>query len=251
MKTHKSAVFVRAVAWLAVAGLAVVIAGGKLAQAQSCNVDWTGNAGDGLWGTAGNWSTNRVPGPTSEVCILTANGTSGSVDATATPSISVDSVQLGQGAGLAFGSGTVSIANSLTSQGYLTLFETTLSASSVDMQSGTLVGGGTIEGALTNNGYLGPTNGETITVTGNYIQTAGGELSVNFATTYPPALVVKSNATLSGTLAVGVNLKHPPNSGSTYTAMTFGSLSGEFTSVTVEGGGTAKYTNDSVVVTFR
>ncbi len=146
---------------------------------------------------------------------------------------------------------TVSIATSLTSQGYLTMFGTTLSATSVDMQSGTLVGGGTIEGSLTNNGYLLPTNGETLAVTGDYTQTAGGELSVNFATTYPPALVVKSNATLSGTLSVGVNLKRPPAKGAAYTAMTFGSLNGEFTSFTVEGGGTVKYTNDSVVVTFQ
>lgn len=80
--------------------------------------------------------------------------------------------------------------------------------------------------------------------------TAGGVLSANFATTYPPALVVKSNAT-PGTLSVGVNLKRPPAKGSTYTAITFGSLSGEFTSFTVEGGSSVKYTNDSVVVTFQ
>jgi fibronectin-binding autotransporter adhesin len=246
MKMHNPKTFLCAALLLAVA-----VTGGKLAQAQSCSVDWTGNAGDGQWSTAGNWSTHRVPGPTSDVCILTANGTSGSVDAIATPSFAVHSIQVGQGVGLAFGSETVSIATSLTSQGYLTMFETTLSATSVDMQSGSLVGGGTIEGSLTNNGYLSPTNGETLTVTGDYTQTAGAELSVNFATTYPPALVVKSNATLSGTLSVGVNLKRPPAKGSTYTAITFGSLNGEFTSFTVEGGGTVKYTSNSVVVTFQ
>jgi len=246
MKTHKARIFLRVVAVLAVA-----VTAGNLAQAQSCSVEWTGNAGDGQWSTAGNWSTHRVPGPTRDVCILTANGTSGSVDAIATPSIAVHSIQVGQGVGLAFGSETVSIATSLTSQGYLTMFGTTLSATSVDMQSGTLVGGGTIESSLTNNGYLLPTNGETLTVTGDYTQTAGGELTVNFATTYPPALVVKSNATLSGTLSVGVNLKRPPAKGSTYTAMRFGSLNGEFTRFTVEGGGTVKYTNNSVVVTFQ
>jgi hypothetical protein len=247
MKTHNTRLFLRIVAVLAFA-----VTGQDLAQAQNCNVEWTGNAGDGQWSTAGNWNTHRVPGPTSDVCIQTANGTSGSVDAIATPSISVHSIQLGQGVGLAFGSETVSIATSLTSQGYLTLFETTLSATSgVDMQSGTLVGGGTIKGSLTNNGYLLPTNGETVTVTGNYTQTSGGELSVNFATTYPPALVVKSNATLSGALSVGVNLKRPPAKGSIYTAMTFGSLNGEFKSFTVEGGGSVTYANDSVVVTFQ
>jgi len=246
MKTHRTWTFLRLIAVLA-----VIVTVGKLARAQSCNVEWTGNAGDGQWSTAGNWNTHQVPGPLSEVCILTANGTSGSVDAIATPSISVHSIQVGQGVGLAFGSETVSIATSLISQGYLTMFGTTVSATSVDMQSGTLVGGGTIEGSLTNSGYLMPTNGETLTVTGDYTQTAGGELSVNFATTYPPALVVKSNATLSGTLSVGVNLKRPPAKGSTYTAMTFGSRNGEFTSFKVEGGGSVKYTNNSVVVTFQ
>jgi hypothetical protein len=144
----------------------------------------------------------------------------------------------------------VSIATSLISQGYLSMFETTVTAPSVNMQSGSLVGGGTIEGSLTNNGFLGPANAETLTVTGNYTQMAGGELSVN-GFGYPVALVVKSNASLSGTLSVGVNLKRPPAKGSTWTAMTFGSLSGEFTSFTVEGGGTVQYTNDSVVVTFH
>ena len=246
MKTQKTGTFLRLVAVLAVA-----VTGGNLARAQSCNVEWTGNAGDSQWSTAGNWSTHRVPGPQSDVCILTANGTSGSVDAIVTPSISVHSIQVGQGVGLAFGSETVSIATSLTSRGYLTMFGTTLSTTSVDMQSGTLVGGGTIEGSLTNNGYLSPTNGQTLILTGDYIQTAGGELSVNFAKTYPPALVVKSNATVSGTLSVGVNLKRPPAKGSTYTAMTFGSLNGQFTRFTIEGGGSVKYTNESVVVTFQ
>ena len=246
MKRHSGRIFLRVVTLLAVA-----ITGAKLAKAQSCSVDWTEDAGDGQWSTAENWSTHREPGPTSDVCILTANGTSGSVDAIVTPSFSVHSIQVGKGVGLAFGSETVSIATSLISQGYLTMFGTALIAASVDMRSGTLVGGGTIEGSLTNSGYLLPTNGETLTVTGNYTQTAGGELTVNFATTYPPALVVKSNATLSGTLSVGVNLKRPPKKGSTYTAMTFGSLNGTFTSFTVEGGGSVKYTADSVVVTFQ
>lgn len=246
MKTYKARIFLRVVAVLAIA-----VTGGKLARAQSCNVEWTGNTGDGQWSTAGNWSTHRVPGPANDVCILTTNGTSGSVNAIATPSISVHSIQVGQGVGLAFGSETVSIATSLISQGHLTMFGTTLSATSVDMQSGSLVGGGTIEGSLTNNGSVLPTNGETLMVTGDYTQMAGGELTVNFATTFPPALVVKSNATLSGTLTVGVNLKRPPAKGSTYTAMTFGSLNGEFASFTVEGGGSVKGTNDSVVVTFR
>ena len=66
MKTHKARTFLRAVAVLAVA-----VTGGNLAQAQSCNVDWTGNTGTDAWSTAGNWSTNQVPGPTSDHVIET------------------------------------------------------------------------------------------------------------------------------------------------------------------------------------
>ena len=241
MKRHKATMFLRVVAVLTVA-----VTGGKLAHAQGCNVEWTGNAGTDVWGTARNWSTDHVPGPTSNVCILKAPST-GSVDATTTPSISVDSIQVGPGVGLAFGAGTVSIATSLTSQGYLTLFGTTLTAPSVNMESGSLVGGGTIEGSLINSGYLHPTNAETLTVT-NYTQTANGELSVQWGTT---GLAVNSSAALSGSLVVGINPKRPPKKGSTYTAMTFGSLSGEFKTVTVEEGGTVEYTGNSVVVTFQ
>jgi len=241
MKRHKATMFLRVVAVLTVA-----VTGGKLAHAQGCNVEWTGNAGTDVWGTARNWSTDHVPGPTSNVCILKAPST-GSVDATTTPSISVDSIQVGPGVGLAFGAGTVSIATSLTSQGYLTLFGTTLTAPSVNMESGSLVGGGTIDGSLINSGYLHPTNAETLTVT-NYTQTANGELSVQWGTT---GLAVNSSAALSGSLVVGINPKRPPKKGSTYTAMTFGSLSGGFKTVTVEEGGTVEYTGNSVVVTFQ
>jgi hypothetical protein len=45
-------------------------------------------------------------------------------------------------------------------------------------------------------------------------------------------LHVTSNATVSGALDITVNPKHPPASGATYTAVTFGSLSGSFTSHT-------------------
>ena len=57
MKTRKARTFLRVVAVLAVA-----VTGGNLAQAQTCSVTWTANAGDGLWSTAGNWSPRHVPG---------------------------------------------------------------------------------------------------------------------------------------------------------------------------------------------
>jgi len=242
MKTYKAGTFLRVVAVLAVA-----VAGCKLAQAQSCNVEWTGNAGTDAWGTAQNWSTHEVPGPASDVCILTAPST-GSVDTTGTPSISVHSIQVGKGVGLAFGAGqTASIATTLTSQGYLTIFNGgTVSATLIDMLSGSLVGSGTIEGSLTNNGYVSPQAG-SFTVTGNYTQLSGGELSLQYWGA--SALFVGGNASLSGILQVSVNPKRPPKKGSSYTIMTFNSLNGEFTSVS--SGFFLKYSANNIVVTYQ
>jgi hypothetical protein len=111
--------------------LAVTFAGGNLAQAQTCSATWTGNAGDGAWTTAGNWSPRRVPGPTSDVCIpllTTAN---------ATPPISIQSLQISQGGLLIIESGkagsSFSVATSLINQGGIELYGAALSAGSIEM----------------------------------------------------------------------------------------------------------------------
>ena len=67
-----------------------------------------------------------------------------------------------------------------------------------------------------------------LTVTGNYTQTGAAALTEQFGS----PLHVNLNATLSGALNVTINPKHPPQTGAKYTALTFSSLSGEFTSVT-------------------
>jgi hypothetical protein len=75
---------------------------------------------------------------------------------------------------------------------------------------------------LLDNGTVAPQG--SLTLTGNYTQTAA--LTEQFGST----LHVNSNATLSGAaLNVTVNPKHAPQSGATYTALTFGSLNGSFT----------------------
>jgi hypothetical protein len=253
--------------------LAFAVTGGSLAQAQSCNVEWTGNAGDGSWYTAGNWSTNQVPGPTSDVCIVAAPSTpscapAGCVSATGVPSISVNSILVDQGSWLELGSGTVSIANSLTVQGQeagggaysgVLLSGTTLNAPSVQvgdsLYRGTLEGYGTVEGSITNSGYIRADF--SLKVTGNYTQASGAELFEQWpqGTIVPGELTqglleVNGNATLSGYLVVGTDApKHPPKSGSTYTVMTFGSLSGKFTSVGT--GISVKYEQNSVVAKYQ
>jgi fibronectin-binding autotransporter adhesin len=367
---------------LAVLALGLMGLAAPAMASTSCSVTWTGNAGNGLWSTASNWSTDRVPGPTSDVCIPTLT------TANATPPISVHSIQVGEGASLLFGSGSVSIATSLTNQGFITLTGTALSAASitlpspgnittygnssitspafsntstvsvgagtlrladdpVQLQNGTLSGGswlvsgvlvvprdisqvttqgtvvsidgtgsavqdasgnnalatlttvgpgvalaidegasltvaqgltshgvvdvgtgsagsltvsggytqasgattnmsvgtltatsvsvqpgstlqgnGTVTSSVTNNGNVAPQG--SLTVTGNYSQTASAALTEQFGST----LNVTSNATLSGALNVTVNPKHPPQPGAVYTALTFGSLNGSFTSHT-------------------
>jgi hypothetical protein len=98
----------------------------------------------------------------------------------------------------------------------------TLSATSVSVGPGSSLGGqGTVAGSVTNNGTVAPGN---LTVTGNYTQTAGAALTEQFGLT----LKVSANATLSGAL----NVTGSPKRGASYTALTFGSLNGSFTSQT-------------------
>ena len=147
---------------------------------------------------------------------------------------------------LVFGTGTVSVATTVTIQeGYLSLLGTTLSATTVDVQSATLMGYGTIEGSVTNDGYLTPLG--SLTVTGNYTQTSGGELSENWG--YGQLLNVNGSATLSGYLVLGINPKRPPKAGSTDTFMTYGSVSGEFTSVPPLM--SVAYDKNSAVATYK
>ena len=185
MKTHKARTFLRVGALLAVA-----VTWASLAQAK-CSITWTGNVD--YWNNPNNWKPRRVPGPTDNVCIP-----SGEADGRTTPSISVHSIQVSNSAVLVFGSGTVSVATSVTiQQAYLSLLGTTLSATSVVNRSGTLMGNGTIEGSLTNDGFLEP-NAQSLTVTGNYTQASTGELSEYWGSA--ATLNVNLNATLSGYL---------------------------------------------------
>ncbi len=177
MKTHRARMFLRASGLLA-----VVLIGGNLAQAQTCTATWTGNARNGSWSTAGNWSPKKVPGPTSDVCIpifTTANGAG--LDGSAS-SVSVHSIQVAEGGGLLFGSGNVSIATSLSNQGLISLYGTTLSAASIDMPNP-----GEIDvfdnSSITSPAFSNTTGtlwvypGGTLRLVDNPVQLVGGNLS--------------------------------------------------------------------------
>ena len=144
--------------------------------------------------------------------------------------------------GIIDASGSLTVNGTYTqASGATTNMGGTLSASSVIVHAkSTLGGAGTVASSITNNGNVAPQG--ILTVTGNYVQTGGAGLSEQFGST----LTVDLNASLSGALKVTINPKRPPKSGQTYTALTFGSLSGSFTSVTT--GYTLTTNTNSIVV---
>jgi fibronectin-binding autotransporter adhesin len=176
MRIHCTKQFLRAATLLA----AIIYGGNILAQPQlapSCSVTWTGNAGNGVWSTAGNWSPRKVPGPASDVCIPILT----TADATATPSISVHSIQVAEGGSLLFGSGKVSIATSLVNQGGITLFGTTLSAGSIDLPApggiGSYDNSSITSPAFSNTGTVSVGTGGTLRLADNPVQLENGTLS--------------------------------------------------------------------------
>jgi hypothetical protein len=164
--------------------LAVAVTGGNLAQAQTCNATWTGNAGDGKWTTAGNWSPRKVPGATSNVCIPTFG------QADATPPVKVHSVQISLGGDLIIEPGqagtSFSVATSLNNQGLIQLFGAALSAGSIEMTDPSNFGdvnvynsGNSITSPAFSNStgtlYVGATG--TLRLTDNPVQLQNGTLS--------------------------------------------------------------------------
>ena len=117
-----------------------------------------------------------MPGWTSDVCISNAT-----VDATATKSISVDSIQLAEGSSLLFGSGKVSIATSVTSQGFVTLYGTTLSAASISLPAlgeiDTYDNSSITSPEFSNPGTVSVGTGGTLQLADNPVQLQNGILS--------------------------------------------------------------------------
>ena len=179
-KTHSVKTLLRASALLAVA-----VTGGNLAQGQACSATWTGNAGNGSWSTAGNWSPKKVPGAASDVCIPTFDQAQGAGLDGSSSTISVRSIQVAEGGAILFGSGKVSVATSLINDGLITLYGTTLSAASIDMPNPgqiSVYDNSTITSPAFSNpsGTVDVGPGVTLKLTDNPVQLSNGNLSGGF-----------------------------------------------------------------------
>jgi hypothetical protein len=113
--------------------LGTTTAGADIYTCPQGSIQWTGNAHNGSWNSAGNWSPRKVPGPASDVCIPTFGQANGAGLSGSASSISVHSITVDTGGALLLGSGKVSIAAALTNAGGMSLYGTTLSAGSIAM----------------------------------------------------------------------------------------------------------------------
>ena len=113
------------------------------------------------------------------------------------------------------------------------------SPSAVDLQGGTLLGTGTVAGSLQSAGTVAPgASVGTLTVTGNYDQLPGGELQIEVSGTAPgeaDVLAVGGATTLAGLLAVTAAGGYAAAPGDTFDAMSWGSQTGAFDSITATG----------------
>jgi hypothetical protein len=156
------------------------------------------------------------------------------------------SVTLQQGAlGLntATNSGTVTVSAGTTlgigsytqSAGSTILNGAAINGGSLGINGGSLVGSGTINVNVTSGGQVIPGGigaAGTLTINGNYTQTATGALDIDIGGTTAGSqydqLAVSGTAALGGTLNVATIGTFAPAFGNTFQVLTFGSSSGNF-----------------------
>jgi hypothetical protein len=117
--------------------------------------------------------------------------------------------------------------------GTTTLNGGTLSATGlVDIQSGELLGTGTISAAVNNAGEVSPgLPAGTLNITGSYAQTSTGTLHIEIRGPEPGSfgrLVVTGAVTLNGTLTIALADDFRPSLNSTFEILTFGQRTGQF-----------------------
>ncbi len=134
-------------------------------------------------------------------------------------------------------SGSVTVGGTLTVSGGYTMHfgDTFLEGGTVTVgdslsnQSGEVDGSGVINGDVENDGILSVT---TLTINGNYTQTAAGQLNLRLRSASDfDQLLVSGLATLDGTLSVSIAGGYHPQEGDQLQVIEFGTGSGTFASV--------------------
>jgi uncharacterized repeat protein (TIGR01451 family) len=149
-------------------------------------------------------------------------------------------------------SGTLDFTTSYTqTAGTTTLGAGNITVANLNLNGGLLNGMGTITGNLINNGgevAPGTTSTCTVNVTGNYTQAAAGKLSIDIdGAGVNDLLAVGGSVTLDGTFAASLN--YSPVIGTTWTALTFASRSGDFATYNLPSLISPSYTPTSLVLT--
>ncbi len=110
----------------------------------------------------------------------------------------------------------------------------TLSGSLIDLQGGSLSGGGSVNASVRNAGQINPggSGAGRLAISGNYTQLASGILNFDLggltAGSQFDQLVVTGSVTLDGTLNVSLINGFTPANNDAFAVLTFGSRSGDF-----------------------
>jgi hypothetical protein len=111
-----------------------------------------------------------------------------------------------------------------------------------DVRGGVLEGGGTLDANVSNAGQVivGLVGSPgVLTITGNFTQTAGGDLYLEVGGTRPGVdygqLLVGGAANLGGTLSVVLTNGYTPDSGTPFQLLTAGAVRGTFTRLDLDG----------------
>jgi len=111
-----------------------------------------------------------------------------------------------------------------------TLVDGLLSAANVSLSGGLLTDSGTIQANVTNAAAVEPGDPfGTLTIQGNYTQTAAGNLLIQIggANQYGQ-LVISGSAALAGTLEVSLLGDYVPAAGTSFQILTFAAYTGDF-----------------------
>jgi hypothetical protein len=144
-------------------------------------------------------------------------------------------------------SGLVVTLDYTQTAGTTTLAGGMLAANNVLLNQGSLTGSGDVFANLTNAALLAPgspTAAGTLTVYGDYVQTATGTLAVKIGGRSPGTqygqLIVIGQASLNGTLAVSLLTGFTPSAGDSFQVLLFALSSGDFATETGLSLGTSR-----------